>query len=103
MPDVGPKSVTGSQVGPAGSRVRKFVVFQTPPTAAPAYTVFPDGSDGSTAIAPIRPALSSPGVVVLTIGDGPTAVHAVVDPLRAGLSMNRRKPTVVWSATGSPR
>ena len=32
-PEVGPKSVSGIQVGPAGLVVRKSVVFQMPPLA----------------------------------------------------------------------
>ena len=32
-PEVGPKSVSGIQVGPFGLVVRKLVVFQTPPLA----------------------------------------------------------------------
>ena len=34
-PNVGPKSVSGTYVGPSGSVVRKSVVFQMPPEAAP--------------------------------------------------------------------
>ena len=34
-PAVGPKSVSGIQVGPLGLVVRKLVVFQTPPLAPP--------------------------------------------------------------------
>ena len=33
MPEVGPKSVSGIQVGPVGLVVRKSVVFQMPPLA----------------------------------------------------------------------
>src|SRR4051794_34033523 len=51
----GPRSVSGIQVGPLPSVVRKLVVFQTPPEAPAVKTVLPDGSEGSTARPPMRP------------------------------------------------
>src|SRR5438552_15776649 len=72
MPNVGPKSVSGTYVGPCGLVVRKFVVFQTPPLAPATYTVLPDGSDGSTVMPPMRP----PPLVAA----GPTDVQALRDP-----------------------
>ena len=51
MPEAGPKFVSGIYVGPLGLVVRKSVVFQIPPLAPATYTVLPEASDGSTAIA----------------------------------------------------
>src|SRR5207302_467619 len=59
-----PKSVSGIQVGPRASWVRKLVVFQMPPLEPPANTVLPDESDGSTATAVTRPAFAPCPTVV---------------------------------------
>ena len=72
MPEVGPKSVSGMYVGPLGLVVRKLVVFQMPPLAPVTYTVLPEVSDGSTAIAltwPVEPVIAA----------GPTDVHCWLD------------------------
>src|SRR5262249_6896451 len=102
----GPKSVSGTHEGPSGSWVRKLVVRHTPPEAPAAYTVFPDGSLGSTAMAPIRPTVP---FTVPRIGSivsrpvGPTGVQLPRD-VRSGLSVVKiRNPRSVWSATSSPR
>src|SRR3954468_22454537 len=101
MPKVGVVSVSGIQIGPDRSDVMKFVVFQTPPLAPATYTVLPDGSDGSTAIPPMRPAY--PFVDVAWAAEaGPTAVHVVADWRFVGSIVKMRNPTVAWSATGSP-
>src|SRR5262245_17526330 len=42
-PWVGASGVKASQVGPVGSLVRKFVVFQMPPAGVAIYAVLPDG------------------------------------------------------------
>src|SRR5262249_3653271 len=92
----GPKSVSGIQVGcPLG--LRKSEVFQTPPEAPAAYTVLPDGSEGSTA----RP-LTRPELPLSFSAAGPTAVHVSWDCTLAGSSVKMRKLTLAWSATGSP-
>src|SRR5436305_803223 len=90
IPEVGPKSVSGCQVGPAGAEVMKLVVFQTPPLAPPTYTVLPDGSDGSTASAPTMPDLIPP-VLVLTRGAGPIDVQVLLDSGLAVASVKTRK------------
>src|SRR3954452_13079905 len=95
IPNVGPKSVSGIQVGPAGSLVRKLLVFQTPPLAPAAKTVLPDVSEGSTASELTRPA--SPFVLAPSpIDVGPTAVHDVLDCALAGAVVKIRKLTVAW-------
>src|SRR5262249_35606389 len=95
---VGPKSVSGIQVGPAGLLVRKVVVFQTPPLAPAAKTVLPEGSDGSIARPPTRPErpvlAASPGVVVPKpppIDPGPTEVHVWLDSASVWPSGKMRK------------
>src|SRR4051812_19563059 len=69
-------AVSGTHGGPPEAVVRKLVVFHTPPLAPPAYTVLPDGSDGSTAIV-----LTLPALLLLSdpVGAGPIGVHAVDD------------------------
>ena len=59
--ELGPKLVSGTHVGPSGLVVRKSVVFQMPPLAPPTYTVLPEGSEGSTAMALTWPALVGTG------------------------------------------
>src|SRR5579884_3308572 len=101
---VGPKAVRSCQVGPFGLVVRKSVVFQTPPLAPAAYTVLPEGSDGSTARLLTRPEfwpLLLPGAGFSEAG--PTCTHSLVVRLLVGSCTKMRKPTVTWSATGSPR
>src|SRR4051794_14005861 len=85
IPAVGPKSVSGTQVGPLGEVVRKFDVFQIPPEAPPTKTVLPDGSEGSTAIPPTRPA-----AVLPLIEAGPTGVHVLLASTLAGLVVKIR-------------
>src|SRR5436309_3291607 len=104
IPNVGPKSVSGIHVGPADDVVRKFVVFQIPPDAAPRYTVLPDGSDGSTARPPTRPDTSafSPAPFA-PMPAGPTAVHVLLASGFVGFIVKMRKLAVVWSLTASPR
>src|SRR4051812_14169926 len=75
---VGPKLVSGIQVGPLGLVVRKLVVFQMPPCAAPMKTVLPDGSEGSTASAVTSPAPEKVPVL-LPSPAGPTAVQVFCD------------------------
>src|SRR4051794_17280828 len=93
---VGPKSVSGTYVGPFESVVRKLVVFQMPPLAPPTNTVLPEGSEGSTARPPIRP-------VCPVMGAGPTAVQVSWDSALVGSIVKIRKLAWVWSAVGSPR
>ena len=91
----GPKLVRGTYVGPLGSVVRKSVVFQIPPLGPATYTVLPDVSDGSTAIAltcPVEP----------VIGAGPTAVHCSLDKPSVWLSVKIRKLSVALSLPFSP-
>jgi hypothetical protein len=94
----GPKSVSGTQFGPRGLRVRKFVVRHTPPLAPAAYTVFPDGSLGSTAIAPTRPTVPVPPFPV-----GPTGVQLFRVVASVPFDWKMWNPADVWSETGSPR
>ena len=74
-----------------------------PPDDAPTYTVLPEGSDGSTAMAPTRPEISafSPSPLA-PIPAGPTAVNVLVESALVGSWVKMRKLTVAWSATGSP-
>ena len=95
---VGPKSVSGIQVGPMDSCVRKLVVFQMPPLAAPIYTVFPDGSDGSTARAVVRDAVPPKFSEA-----GPTGVQVCWVRGLVGSWVKIRNPVLIRSATGSPR
>src|SRR5438132_13822865 len=65
------------------------------------YTVLPDGSDGSTAIARMPPEL-----LLLFCEAGPTGVQAVLDNsvlALLGSVLKMRKLTWAWSAAGSPR
>lgn len=67
-------SVNGVQVG-----LLEFasVVFQTPPEAAPTYTVL--GSEGSAATPDIRPTVDRPpGAVPDVSGAGPIGVQLIV-------------------------
>src|SRR5207245_3774777 len=96
MPKVGPKSVRGTYVGPWGLVVRKSVVFQTPPLAPAMYTVLPEGSDGSTAMPPMRP----PPVATAA---GPTDVQSLCDSGLIGSVVKMRNVVIAWSAAGSPR
>src|SRR3954468_16443873 len=95
MPKVGVVSVSGIQIGPDRSDVMKFVVFQTPPLAPATYTVLPDGSDGSTAMPPMRPAPTP-----LPIDAGPMAVHCCWATALVGSCVKTRKVVVNWSMTG---
>ena len=96
-------------MGPAGSVVRKLLVFQIPPLLAPTKAVLPEGSVGSSATAPTGPArLTPPGLPLsrfpaLTVPAGPTAVQVSLARGLAGERLNSRNPTVFWSATGWPR
>src|SRR6516162_7272225 len=101
MAVVGPKSVSGTQVGPP-LLVRKSVVFQTPPLAPAAKTVLPEGSEGSIARPVTRPAppedeASAPPELV-PIAAGPTAVQAWLDKASVWPSVNRRKLAPMLSA-----
>src|SRR6185312_12296973 len=64
--------------------------FQTPPKAAPTYTVLPVASLGSIAIAVIRPETSplSETVAAVASGSGPSSFHALLpvgwNPIRPG-------------------
>src|SRR5215204_819396 len=79
------------------SVVRKLVVFHTPPLAPATYTVFPLGSDGSTAVAVTRPVLAP------SFADaGPTGVQASRVSSFVGSVVNTRKPAWNRSATRSP-
>src|SRR4051794_25356659 len=106
MASYGPKSVSWIQVGPAASWVRKLVVRHTPPLAAPTYTVFPDLSDGSTAMAPTRPAVdwstTLPAESVVKIDVGPTGVQVLRAWAMVGSVLKMRKLADAWSAVTSP-
>src|SRR5215472_5893471 len=82
----------------------KLVVFHTPPVDPATNTVFPDGSDGSTAMAPTRPAVvnSVPSRFGVTTWVGPTGVHVPLDTSLVGSVWKIRNPTDAWSAAGSP-
>src|SRR4051794_1449922 len=68
-----------------------------PPEAPPMKTVLPEGSDGSTAMPPIRPELPLP-----LIDPGPTELHVLLDSGLVGAIVKMRNDAVVRSATGSP-
>src|SRR3569623_603815 len=76
----------------------KLVDFQIAPLAPATYTVLPEGSDGSSAMPPMRPDLSP-----LEIEAGPTAVHACCETELVGSWVKMRNEALNWSATGSPR
>src|SRR5262245_36255158 len=102
---LGPKSVSGVQLGPRGSVVMKLFVFQMPPVAPPTYTVLPVGSAGSTATAGTRREMangSAPIGPTSVIDAGPSGVHSLCDCVPVGSTLKMRKFTCVWSATGSP-
>src|SRR5215212_1464483 len=94
---LGPKSVSGTQFGPSGLRVRKFVVRQTPPDAPAAYTVLPDGSLGSTVMADTRPT-----VPTLELPIGPAGVQLFRAVESWPFDWKMWNPTEVWSDTASP-
>src|SRR5262245_25326789 len=105
MPLVGPKSVSGTQVGPPLA-VKKLVVFQTPPLAPAAKTVLPEESEGSIARPVTRPAPpeaepSSPPELV-PIAAGPTAVQVPLEVAFDWPSVKRRKLAPMVSVPGSP-
>src|SRR3954468_16155501 len=105
---VGPKSVSGIQVGPAELVVRKLVVFHTPPLAPAAKTVFPEVSDGSMASPVTRPAppasdISPPLPVLEPIAADPTAVQAWLDNASVWPSRKRRNDAPMLSVPGWPR
>ena len=92
-PEVGPKSVSGIQVGPSEAVVRKSVVFQTPPLAPPMKTVLPEGSEGSTAIALPVPVIMVP-LAELVIPAGPIEVHVSLESRFEAASSKIRKLAV---------
>src|SRR5262249_25878753 len=94
---VGPRSVSGTQCGPAGSVVRKLVVFHTPPLAPAAYTVLPDGSDGSTWML-----VTCPAFFPEFWDEGPSGVQMFCEVTFDGSWLNRRNPSWIRSATASP-
>src|SRR4051794_9564151 len=68
-----------------------------PPEAPPTKTVLPEGSDGSTAMPPMRPEFS-----LSLIDAGPTEVQVELDSGLVGSIVKTRNAADVRSATGSP-
>src|SRR4051812_37093013 len=69
-----------------------------PPEAPPMKTVLPEGSEGSTAMPPMRPELPLP-----LFDAGPTEVQVVLASGLAGAVVKMRNAAAARSAAGSPR
>src|SRR5947209_15885544 len=69
-----------------------------PPEAPPMKTVLPEGSDGSTAMPPMRPEFELP-----LFDAGPTEDQVLLASGLVGSIVKMRNWAVVRSATGSPR